>query len=47
MDLGIDDFKQLLFDLYITQRENAELRFKLNELLKAQDAGPAYTDEEG
>lgn len=26
MDLGLEDFKQLLFDLYLAQRENAELR---------------------
>lgn len=32
MDLGLEDFKQLLFDLYLAQRENAELRAALHKM---------------
>lgn len=34
MDLGLEDFKQLLLDLYLAQRENAEL----HEILAERDA---------
>ena len=44
MDLGLEDFKQLLFDLYLAQRENAELRVLLAQ--KTEDDG-ALTDRNG
>lgn len=37
MDLGIEDFKQLLFDLYLAQRENAVLRERLADFTGARD----------
>lgn len=44
MDLGIEDFKQLLFDLYLAQRENALLHAALAQ--KAEDDG-ALVDRNG
>ncbi len=44
MDLGLEDFKQLLFDLYLVQRENADLRALLAQ--KKEDGG-TLTDRDG
>lgn len=33
-DLTIDDFKNLLLDLYVVQREKSQLQVKLAELAK-------------
>jgi hypothetical protein len=32
MDLSIEDFKQLAFELYLAQRENAHLKAMLSQL---------------
>jgi hypothetical protein len=41
-ELTVEDFKQLLLDLYLAQRTAAELQFKLAEFQKEQ-----RVDEEG
>lgn len=46
MELSIEDFKNVLLDLYMAQRESADLRFKLAELLKEQSAPEGRADEE-
>lgn len=40
MDLTIDDIKQLVFELYLAQRENASLRTANAELQQRLAGGP-------
>lgn len=46
MGLSIEDFKNILLDLYLAQREAADLRFKLAETQKALSAPEGQADEE-
>lgn len=46
MDLSVEDFKNVLLDLYLAQRDAADLRFKLAELQKAISAPEGQADEE-
>lgn len=45
MDLSIEDIKALLLDLYVAQRENAELRARLSQY-EQTDAPEGRIDEE-
>jgi hypothetical protein len=44
-DLSVEDFKNVLLDLYLVQRENAELRVRLAEERQARDG--TLTDRNG
>lgn len=44
-DLTVEDFKTLLLDLYLVQRENAQLRLQLGALDRPHEA-PGEQEEE-
>jgi cell division protein FtsB len=45
-DLTVEDFKNLLLDLYLVQRDRAELQRKLEELQKENRSLREPVDEE-
>lgn len=45
-ELTVEDFKAVLLDLYLVQRERAELQRKLDELMKEKRASEGAVDEE-
>lgn len=46
MDLTVEDFKNVLLDLYLAQRDRAGLQRKLEELEKERRASGGAVDEE-
>lgn len=45
-DLTIDDFKNVLLDLYLVQREKAQLQLQIAELAAARQASEGVDEED-
>lgn len=45
-ELTVDDFKNVLLDLYLVQREKAQLQLKLAELAKERLASKGADEED-